>query len=481
MKIPKQVFAITVVGVVLGGGYWIERTKARDQSVLSGTFESQPAQLSARVGGRVRTLVVKEGDLVEPGQPLAILESTPDLQDTKALDEQVGEAEKGLLQAIRERAEQISIQSASVAELQAVYDKAINGSRPEEIAAGRAVLTNAQSRLDEAVRGPRKQEIQQAKAALQVAEATLAKVTNGASIAQRRKLMAELESAKAMEIQAQLAFARREDLYREGAVSGETRDNARADYDVSVAKRKSAEQAMADLNSRPEDLAVATRQVEQTRQSLNLLLAGTRQEEIDAAKATRDQAAANFRLLTRGNRLEDIRAAASRLMQAKASLSAVQYGSKVQAIEQARLKVLEAKARASSSRTKTSENVLKSTRDAQVERVLVAPGELLSVGTPVMRVSYPEDLYLRIYVPEANLPYVHAGDRASVKVDGIKELVECLVESVASQGEFTPANLQTPEDRGKQVFSVRLRPVHVDLRLKAGMGATIVQVGAWTP
>jgi hypothetical protein len=56
-----------------------------------------------------------------------------------------------------------------------------------------------------------------------------------------------------------------------------------------------------------------------------------------------------------------------------------------------------------------------------------------------------------------------------------------VVDSVSTQGEFTPANLQTPDDRGKQVFGVRLRLATPDLRVKAGMAATVKQIGGWTP
>jgi HlyD family secretion protein len=53
--------------------------------------------------------------------------------------------------------------------------------------------------------------------------------------------------------------------------------------------------------------------------------------------------------------------------------------------------------------------------------------------------------------------------------------VSAEVESVASRGEFTPANLQTPEERGKQVFGIRLRLKQPDARVKAGMYATVVE------
>jgi HlyD family secretion protein len=66
-------------------------------------------------------------------------------------------------------------------------------------------------------------------------------------------------------------------------------------------------------------------------------------------------------------------------------------------------------------------------------------------------------------------------------VDGIPEPIPARVESIATQGEFTPANLQTPEERGKQVFGVRIRLRQPDDRVKPGMYVTVKRLGAWEP
>lgn len=40
-------------------------------------------------------------------------------------------------------------------------------------------------------------------------------------------------------------------------------------------------------------------------------------------------------------------------------------------------------------------------------------------------------------------------------------------------------NLQTPEERGRQVFAVRIRLKQSNPAVKAGMAATVRRVGAW--
>ena len=49
------------------------------------------------------------------------------------------------------------------------------------------------------------------------------------------------------------------------------------------------------------------------------------------------------------------------------------------------------------------------------------------------------------------------------------------------QRAITPANLQTPGERGKQVFAVRIRLKNPDPRVKAGMYATVARIGGWEP
>ena len=61
--------------------------------------------------------------------------------------------------------------------------------------------------------------------------------------------------------------------------------------------------------------------------------------------------------------------------------------------------------------------------------------------------------------------------------NGATDPVDAKVESISRRGEFTPANLQTPEERGRQVFAVTLRLKRPDPRIKAGMYATVIHLG----
>jgi HlyD family secretion protein len=120
--------AAVVVSAVLLAIVLLRRGPGEGDDVLaSGTVEATTADLGFATGGRLASVLVREGDAVRAGQPLARLERTE-------------------LDARRRVAE------AQVAAASALLDEARRGPRAEEIAQARAMLAAAASRLDDAVR-----------------------------------------------------------------------------------------------------------------------------------------------------------------------------------------------------------------------------------------------------------------------------------------------------------------------------------------
>lgn len=266
-------------------------------------------------------------------------------------------------------------------------------------------------------------------------------------------------------------------------MSRQQADQKLTDLSVATAKRREMEEALrlADLGTPREEMDQARQSHNQAVAALDLVLAGSRREDISSALADLMEARKALQLLARGSRSEDLQASKDRLDAAQAALDELLAGSRKEQIKQAQAAASAAASTARSARINLSENTIKSPIDGIVERIPVAVGDLVNPGTTVVRLSNPVDLWLRIYVPETNLRNVVVGSAAKIKIDGISDLLPAYVESVASQGEFTPANLQTPDDRGKQVFGVRLRLLKANAAVKAGMSATVKQVGGWTP
>lgn len=104
-------------------------------------------------------------------------------------------------------------------------------------------------------------------------------------------------------------------------------------------------------------------------------------------------------------------------------------------------------------------------------------GELAVPGAPLLTLADLDNVTLTVYVPEDQLGRVQLGQRASVTVDAYPDrtfLGE--VTFIATQGEFTPRNVQTREERVNVVFAVKISLPNADHALKAGMPADAVLV-----
>jgi HlyD family secretion protein len=120
------------------------------------------------------------------------------------------------------------------------------------------------------------------------------------------------------------------------------------------------------------------------------------------------------------------------------------------------------------------ELVIRAPRAARVESLDLRPGDILAPNAPAARLLEPSELFVRIYVPETEIGHIHPGLEAPIFVDSFPgRAFRGRVESIASEGEFTPRNLQTADERADQVFASRVRIEDGTDVLRAGMAAFV--------
>jgi len=477
---PQALIPIALIAALGLGGWYVEVQRSKDRSTLSGFFESQPTTIASRVGGRVRSILVKEGDTVRPGALLMQFEAGPSADEAAAKEALAEEARQKSAQAQRgPRKEEIQRQQAAVAEAEDNLARLRNGARPEEIGAAKARVAEARAQYHKAQSGARPQEIAGARAAEQAAKAKLAQAERGLTPEERAQARARYDAALAAEQLAAKEAARMEYLVREGAESQQNLDRAHTNLQTAQAHTREMREALqrAEAGTPKEELEQTREGYRQAKAALDLVLAGSRSEDIEAARQQMAAADQNLRLLQKGSRVEDIRAAEAKVAQAQAVLDELKAGSRAEEIAASRSAYKAAAAQARGSQATLAERELRSPISGIVERKLVAEGDLVQPGSPVLRLSDPDDIWLRVYVPESSLSRLHVGTDASLHVDGVQSDVDAVVESIASRGEFTPANLQTPDERGKQVFAVQLRLRKRNPSVKAGMFATVKRLG----
>jgi multidrug resistance efflux pump len=200
----------------------------------SGTVESREIQIGSKVGGRVITVPVEEGQQVRAGALLVRFEC----------DE---------LKAQRAQAE------AGVEQARADMDRMTRGNRPEEIEQAEAEAKARKEALDAARNGPRKEDLAQAKA--------------------------DYEAARADAVNSEAYFYRMEKLVEADTISRQQFDDAREKRDAAKERAESARQHLAELEAgtRPEDLRAAEARFRQAQAAAILSRKGFRTEDIEAA------------------------------------------------------------------------------------------------------------------------------------------------------------------------------------------------------
>jgi len=88
---------------------------------------------------------------------------------------------------------------------------------------------------------------------------------------------------------------------------------------------------------------------------------------------------------------------------------------------------------------------------------LIDIGEVVAVGAPLLELVDLDHLYLKVYVPEVQIGKIRLELPARIYVDAFPgRPFEATVRYVASKAEFTPKEIQTPNERVKLIYAVKL-------------------------
>ncbi len=111
-------------------------------------------------------------------------------------------------------------------------------------------------------------------------------------------------------------------------------------------------------------------------------------------------------------------------------------------------------------------------------------GEVVAAGTPILSIVDLDKLYLEVYVPGAQIGKLRLDLPAQIYTDAFPDQAFAAnVRYIASRAEFTPKEVQTPDERVKLVYAVRLYlEQNPDHRLTPGLPAdTVIRWKAETP
>jgi HlyD family secretion protein len=112
--------------------------------------------------------------------------------------------------------------------------------------------------------------------------------------------------------------------------------------------------------------------------------------------------------------------------------------------------------------------------DGVVSSIAARAGENATPGSTLAVVSNPASLTVTIFVPESEIGLVKIGQTGTLTTDSVTKTYHAEVVFIATQAEFTPASIETKDQRVKLVYQVKLRITDTDASLKPGMPADVV-------
>lgn len=172
----------------------------------------------------------------------------------------------------------------------------------------------------------------------------------------------------------------------------------------------------------------------------------------DAARASLDEDKENLDELLAGTREEDIREAEAELAAAGAEL----------AYQQALLADL----------------TIEATRDGVLDNLPWNVGERVSVGSPVVVMLAGGLPYARVYVPEPHRVGIKQGDTLKVRVDGLEQTFDGRVRWISAEPSFTPYYGLNESDRSRLVYVAEVALPESAADLPSGVPAQVLLPGA---
>lgn len=109
-----------------------------------------------------------------------------------------------------------------------------------------------------------------------------------------------------------------------------------------------------------------------------------------------------------------------------------------------------------------------------VSDILYRTGEWVAAGRPVVVLLPPQNIKVRVFIPQSMLTAVHNGDKVRVYTDGTATPFSGSVSFISPRAEYTPPFIYSRESRQKLVYMVELAfPPDEAVRLHPGQPVSV--------
>ncbi|HZT37607.1 MAG TPA: efflux RND transporter periplasmic adaptor subunit [Bryobacteraceae bacterium] len=195
----------------------------------------------------------------------------------------------------------------------------------------------------------------------------------------------------------------------------------------------------------------------------------------NSARAILKQAEERWRLVKEGPRQEQIAAARAALARAQAALrvseaNELEIRRREQELSARKAELERAKAQLGVADSQLQDTTVYSPVDGVVLVKSAEVGEVLAAGATVVTIGDLDHPWLRGYINETDLGRVKLGQRVKVTTDSFPgKVYQGRISFIASDAEFTPKQIQTPEERVKLVYRIKVDVENPNRELKGNM------------
>lgn len=419
---------MVLVLVAAAVGYFSVRAMSNNNSSIkaSGTIEAVNVNVSPELSGKIKDVLVNEGQTVKTGDPLL------------RLDDSLLTAQSAVASA------QVDLAKAALATAQNHYDQTLQNAltlegsttakdwhlsapyqfnQPLWYFSQSEQITSAQAEVDAAQKS------------LQDAQANLQNVISDLNNSDFLTAEKKLADARAAFLVAQDVKTAADNVVQGGGV------------------QKAGD---ANYNSASDDLRKA-------QEAYNALLKSNAANNIENARGKVVVAQQRYDL------------AYSHLLALETGAHSPAVAAASKALDQAKVALSQAEANLSMLNTQITKLIVYSPIDGVILTRSVEPGEFVQAGSVALTVANINQLTITVYVPENQYGQISLGQKATLNVDSFPGTpFNAEVTQIANQAEFTPRNVQTAEGRATTVFAIKLTVSDQDSKLKPGMPADLI-------
>ncbi len=430
-----NVLAMTIALLVLTVACQSSNNVNNSTEVWSGFLEGKTIDISPEVGGRITNVAVKEGDVVQSGQPLALIDD----------------------ELIRLR---IDVADANVVAAQAQLKLLELGARSEDLKKAEARVEQAQAAFLAASQAVTDTEAIRANPQALILAKTDAEAR---AFATEQQLIAAVKNAEATDEETRFWEEQTRNLEEGmtiilpgGRVMYFDTPTARLVYARDEWNKASnrAWQAWAAVESANANARIAQDNFKDISDQLSNPIA--LDNRVNQARAARARAAAN-------------------LQAAQAGLQILREGASPPQIQTARAIVDQAKAERAMLDKELARHTITAPRVGIVTRVAYRAGEIVAPGQPIVRLSIEGDLKLRVFVAFSQTEKIRVGDAATIFVTELNNRkFTGTIAHIADRAEFSGRQSQTDSERNAQLVAVEIAVKDADAQVKAGMPASVI-------